>query len=434
VRRKAALAAVILPLLAAASVVGVTGWTRWREPPTIPVRAGTISQTVVAIGRVEPVTEVILANKIPGRIRAVLVREGDPVGVGQPLILFDDKEYVTQTRMAEARVATADADVRRARRALDSARAQWVEAKSGARPQEIERARAELDQARQRSHNAEAERTRFQRLLRDEYVARSQYEASETEAEVARARVRASVEALNLLLAGPKPETVGAVWARVQEAEAELRRAESQVAQALAELDHARAVARTTVVESTIAGKVTRKLVEPGEAVDIGIPLMILGDVSKTIVKAEVDETDVGKLALGQAADITADAYPGRVFAGTVISIGEGMGKRRIRPDDPVKIQDMRVLETKLELGEAGGELKLGMTVDVRIRVAHKDEVLVIPKALVPPGSATATVQVLGPKGPEARHITLGLRDDARVEVTSGLVPRDRVVVTGTRH
>jgi ABC exporter DevB family membrane fusion protein len=420
---------VLVILFMAAVVVGFNGWKQRRADPTVPVVTGTISRVVVATGRVAPVTEIIIANKIPGRVKAVLAKEGDAVSVGQPLIRFDDEEYVTQVHMARTRIATAEAEVRRAQRGFEASRAQWVEAKSGPRPQEVERARAEIQEAQQRRRNAETERLRLKKLVDDGLIARSQYETGETEAEVTKARARGAEEALSLLLAGPKPETVDTFWALVQEAEASLRRADRQVTQAQAELEYARAVQKTTVVQATVNGKVIRKLVEPGEAVDIGIPLMIIGDVQKTIVKAEVDETDVGKLSLGQAVEITADAYPGRVFPGEVIEIGQAVGKRKIRPEDPVKIQDMKVLETKVEVLQGGADLKLGMTVDVKIIAAEKKNVLLIPKLLVSPGSLEAMVRVRGPQGVESRSISLGLRDDDMVEVTRGLRAGELVVV-----
>ena len=79
----------------------------------------------------------------------------------------------------------------------------------------------------------------------------------------------------------------------------------------------------------------TRKLVEPGEVVEVGAPLLVLGDTRRIIVRAEVDETDIGNLAVGQPARITADAYPGRIFPGKVYEIGQMIGKRKVRPEDP---------------------------------------------------------------------------------------------------
>jgi ABC exporter DevB family membrane fusion protein len=427
--RRAILAAVLAVLVVGVAAYAYSEWQRGGSGRSVVVRVGSIRQTVAAIGRVEPFTEVTLANKIPGRIREVLVKEGDIVKQGQVVIRFDDAEPAASVQMSEARIRTAQADVRRAARGLESARARWVEAKSGARPQEIERARAELAEAKEKQQLSEVERARMKRLMDSGYIARAQYDSEATNAEVWRSRVKAAQENLNLLLAGPKAETVAAAWAHVQEAEAELRRAESHVQQAQAELGVAQAARGSTAVESTVDGKVTRKLVEPGEAVDIGMPLMVVGDMQKTIVKAEVDETDVGKLSIGQKAEITADAYPGRIFPGRVYEIGQAVGKRKVKPDDPAKIQDMKVLETKIEIVEGADELKLGMTADVRILVADRDKVLVIPKRLVPLGAREVTVRVEGPNGGESRVIRLAARDDENVEIAGGLREGDRIVV-----
>lgn len=423
----------------AALVLGLVGLIAWRvptvvdvlgarTPPTVHVTRGDIHQVVVAIGRVEPVTEVILANKIPGRVRAVLVKEGDPVRVGQPVVLFDDDEFRAQRRLAEARLVTARAEVRRAERAVEAARARWEEARSEARPQEVERARAELEQVRRRWENAERERERAQELFQRGLIARAQWDAAVTEAQVRQAQVRAAEETLALLLAGPKAETVAAAWAEVREAEAELARVRAAVAQAEAELEHAAALLKTTVVESTVDGRVTYKLVEPGTAVDIGVPLMILAAGDRVLVRAEVDETDVGKLDVGQPVEITADAFPGRVFRGRITELGQSVGKRKIRPENPVKIQDMKVLETKVEVDDAGA-LRLGMTVDVRILVAHRENVLVLPTRVVGAAGQEAIVQVWRGGRVEPRRVRLGARDDLHVEVLEGLAPGERVLV-----
>ena len=427
--RKVATVAGIVVLIAIGIAGAWMGWTRRGAEPVVIASVGTVAQTVVATGRVAPVTEVVIANKIPGRIKAVLVKEGDVVQRGQPVVQFDDHEAQADLRTMAARVTGARAEVRRAQASVEAARARWAEIKAAARPQEIERARADVLQAKERAENAELERTRFDQLLKNGHVARQQRDAVAMEAEVAKARLRSSQETLSLVQAGAKAETVAAAWAQVRETEGELKRAESQVPLAIAELDRARATLRTGTVESTIDGKVTKKLVEPGEAVDIGTPLMVLADVSRIIVKAEIDETDVGKLRLGQNADITSDAFPGRAFPGTIYEIGQAVGKRKIRPDDLVKIGDMKVLETKLEVTRGGEDLKLGMTVDVRVLVVQKDQVLVIPKHLVQVGKKEAVVAVKGPNGLDNRRITLGIWDDARVEVTGGLRPGDRILV-----
>lgn len=418
------------------AVIGVGAYAQWiRRVPAGAVQAivGSISETVVATGRVVPVTEVAVANKIPGRIKRVLVAEGAEVRAGQPIIEFDNHEYATQVQQAEARLATAEAEVKLGQRSVEAARARWLEAKSGARPQEIARARADVDQAQERMKNAELERSRLKKLLDDGLVARSQYDTADTEAQVARARFRSAEQMLSLVKAGPKPETIAAMWAQVREAEASLQRAQSQVVQARADVDYARAVLKTTVLESTVDGKVTRKLVEPGEAVDIGMPLLIVADVGRTLVKAEVDETDAGKLTVGQPAEVTTDAYPGRVFRGTVVEIGQSIGKRKVRPEDPAKIQDMKVLETKIEIADGGSDLKLGMTVDAKVITARKSGVVMVPRATIPSGIKEATVNVIVGGGQERRRVAFGVSDRNNVEISQGIRAGERFIVESPR-
>lgn len=434
-RRGLLLTGVVVAVLALCTVAWVNGWADGWLPrqadATVPATNGTIDQRVVAIGRIEPITEVTISNRVAGRIKEVLVKEGDEVVAGQPLIRFQSDEHETQVRVARARVATAEADVRRARRALETARARWSEVKSGARPQEIATARAEVDLARQRWQQLEIERLRFRSLYEGSLVPRTEYDRAEAEAAVARIRIQTAEESLKLMMSGAKAETVATAQALVEEVDADMKRAESQVLHARTEVEHMQALMRNTVVESSLAGRVTRKLVEPGEVVDVGVPLLVLGDTRRIIVRAEVDETDIGSLAIGQPATITADAYPGRVFQGKVYEIGQMVGKRKLRPDDPARIQDMKVLETKIEVIENAADLKLGMTTDVKIVVAYKERALVIPRRVVAPGATEATVRVEGVNGPEARVIRLGMRDSERVEVIGGLRAGERIVVTG---
>jgi ABC exporter DevB family membrane fusion protein len=422
-----------LGLLATIAATGLGAWTTWPrmvEEPTVAVASGMIVDTVAATGRVAPLTEVTLANGIPGRIQAVLVNEGDHVERGQEVIRFDDVEFAAEVRAAEARLETARAEEQKAARGVGAARARWTEAKSGPRIPEVDRARAELEEARRRAETTETERRRLGELLRSGYISRSQYDAAAMEAAVAVTRERAAMASLDLVLAGPKPETVAVASAAVEEAQSELRRAQARVRQAVAERDRARAAATTTRVTSTVSGKVTKRLVEPGEAVDISMPLLVIADATRVIVKAEVDETDIGKLRVGQRADVSADTYRGRVFPAVIYEIAPAVGKRRVRPEDPVKIQDMKVLEAKLEVLEGSADLTFGMTVDVKIHVARKEGVLVLPRALVDRGNRQTVVSVMGPAGPEPRQITLGASDHASVEVIGGLAHGERVRVS----
>jgi len=203
---------------------------------------------------------------------------------------------------------------------------------------------------------------------------------------------------------------------------------------ARAHLDMAEAQLNDMYILSPLSGKIVSKYREPGESVKAGVPILSLSDVSSIRVRAEIDEDDVGHLSLGQTAEISSDAYPGRVFTGTVIEIGERVGRRSIKLEDPSKIADSKILEAKIELPEAAkSELKLGMTVDVKIDVARRDHVLVIPRGAIQEDKIGYYVTMaedgrVGAK-PDIRRVVLGAKDRWDVEVLQGLNENEKVVM-----
>jgi hypothetical protein len=97
-----------------------------------------------------------------------------------------------------------------------------------------------------------------------------------------------------------------------------------------------------------------------------GTPIITAADNSALRVRADVDETDVGKLRVGQRAFMTAEAYGDRKFYGRVLRVGEVLGRNNVRTDEPAEKVDTKILETLVEL-EPGGDLKLGLRVDAFI-------------------------------------------------------------------
>jgi HlyD family secretion protein len=156
------------------------------------------------------------------------------------------------------------------------------------------------------------------------------------------------------------------------------------------ELDHARrdseaaiarrdaAVATAQRLEATleksrilspIAGVVTARLVQPGEIVDANTKLITIANLHRTRVEAEVDEYDAGKIALGAPVAVTAEGYGARTWKGRVEEIPDGVVARRLKPEDPGKPTDTRVLMVKISLDEPT-PFKLGQRVQVAITPA----------------------------------------------------------------
>jgi multidrug resistance efflux pump len=108
-----------------------------------------------------------------------------------------------------------------------------------------------------------------------------------------------------------------------------------------------------------------------GEVVMPEKPIAAIADTSQLRINAEVDETDSGRLHLGDPVEVTAYAYPGKVYRGRVEEIADYVGKREIKPNNPAVNLGLKIIQVKIALLEAT-PLKLGMTVDVRIMPASK--------------------------------------------------------------
>ena len=138
------------------------------------------------------------------------------------------------------------------------------------------------------------------------------------------------------------------------------------MALAQAELDQSRASLEKTLIRSPIKGVVLRRFHRPGEVITNSLPnpdaIISVGDTSKLRVRMEVDESDVGRVQVGQRAYVTADAFPNQKFWGHVVRVGEELGRKNIQTDEPRERQDTKVLETLVELDD-------GHLLPVRLRV-----------------------------------------------------------------
>ncbi len=126
-------------------------------------------------------------------------------------------------------------------------------------------------------------------------------------------------------------------------------------------------------VFAPIDGVVTSRMVNAGETVAASAPLVTIVDLTRLRVEAEVDEYDVAHCAVGGVATIRTEAFPGRSWRGAIEEIADGLVPRRIRPEDPGRPTDTRVLPVRVRLGEPT-PLRLGQRVEVSITGKGVDE------------------------------------------------------------
>jgi HlyD family secretion protein len=149
--------------------------------------------------------------------------------------------------------------------------------------------------------------------------------------------------------------------------EEDVARAQADVVLAQANLKEAQARYQKTFVRSPIDGVVLRKHHRPGESVTVSSsspdPIVTLGDTHVIRVRIDVDEDDVARIRLGDRAYVTADAFGSQKFWGHVVRIGEEMGPKNIRTDEPTERVDKKILETLIQLDD-GHQLPIGLRMD----------------------------------------------------------------------
>jgi HlyD family secretion protein len=147
----------------------------------------------------------------------------------------------------------------------------------------------------------------------------------------------------------------------------EIARARVDTARAAVARDEAEL--RETRIMAPISGTITSRHVQPGEMVEVGRKVVTLADLGRLRIEAEADEADAAALALGASVQIRADGFPGRTWAGRVEEIPESVSLRRLKPQDPGRPTDTRVLAVKVAFAEEV-PLKLGTTVALKIAAA----------------------------------------------------------------
>jgi RND family efflux transporter MFP subunit len=197
--------------------------------------------------------------------------------------------------------------------------------------------------------------------------------ADEQRAELAEARSRISEAKADVALFEIEADRLNRLWSSQSVARDALDRAirdrdaaHARLQNAVATANRIEAILDKARIVAPIDGVVLLRHVEPGETVPVGAQLFTLADLSKVRVEAEVDEFDIAGVTVGSEVEITAEGFP-NTWKGKVEEIPDSVGPRKLKPQDPGKPSDTRVLLVKVALADATG-LKLGQRVEVALR------------------------------------------------------------------
>lgn len=384
-------AALLLVVLILGVAIAARGNTTKFEPSQLAkVETGDIARSVVATGKVQPITKVEVKSKASGIVTNLNVDINDRVHTGQTLAQLDQIEILAQVDAQKAMLAAAQSNAHAAQAAID-----------------YDKVNAEAPDLPMYKHTYERARE-----MSSEGVASKQ--------------ALDDAEQKYLAAVNTRDKAV----AQIDVDRSKLRQAEAQVAQNQASLKQLEEQLSYTSIVSPMDGVILSRDVEKGDAVSSILVLgstatliMTIGDTRQVYVQGKVDEADIGKVYLGQPARIKVESFKDKTFSGKVT---------RIAPLG-VEKDNVTTFEVRVSIDNPGGELKANMTANAEILLdEHKNVLTVSEQAVIYDKDRNASVEVPDPKAKEGRRkiaIKTGISNGTKTEVLAGLKSGDTVIL-----
>jgi HlyD family secretion protein len=380
----------LLALIVTGVVIASTSATKIDQSKLAKVEKGDLAKSVVATGKIEPITKVEVKSKASGIVKKLYVEYGDKVRKGQVLAELDKEEIQARVDQARAQLEASEAS-------LNGTRADLVRARVDAEGPDVPL----LKRAYERAEGMAKEGVVSASALDD---AQKNYEMSLNKQNVAKAQL--------------------------QVLQAKIGQAQGQVSQDRANLKQLEEQLGYTTIESPLDGIVLSRDVEIGDAVSSILVLgstatlvMTLGDTSEVYVKGKVDESDIGKVYLGQPARIKVESFKDKTFTGKVTKISP-MG---------VEKDNVTTFEVRVSINNPERMLKAMMTANAEIILEEHKNVLQIPEgAIIYDKDKNASVEVPDPKGKDGKRklaVNIGISNGAKTELLKGLKEGDQVVL-----
>jgi HlyD family secretion protein len=356
------------------------------------VERGTMVKSVVATGKIEPIAQVEIKSKANGIIEKLYVDVGDEVKPGDLLADLDKENLRARVREARANLQAAEAG-------LEAARAQLQKNVIEAEGPDVEFARRAYDRAL--------------KLADQTLIAQSALDEAKSAREQAENRQRAAQSVLVISRA-----RVAEAAAHVAQARAAAERAEEELANATIRAP----IEATVLTRGVEVGSPVSSILNMGAAATL---VMTLGNIEQVFVRGKVDETDVGRIQVGQAARIRVESFRDNVYEGVVSRISP-IGAER---------DNVTTFEVVVSIRNPAHELKANMTANAEIVLEEHANSLIIPEsAITYDAQRNAFVDVPAASEPTRRRrvpVELGVGNGIKTQVLEGLNEGDRVILPG---
>src|SRR5437016_9666801 len=354
-------------ILAVAAVVAATAvYASWLHRDTALVGSGTVEARDIRVG-----------SKVGGRIDKVLVREGDAVQPGQILLTFDDKELQAALEQSRANAQKAERgyrpeEIAEARAAGQQAKADYQLRKNGYRKEDIDAAQDDLERAKADEIRTRLDFERYDALAKKDLVSKQQRDTSEANWKMALAQREMAQHKYDEMRRGYRPEEIASAEARYLQAQATLEKMEhgnrpEDIEQAKAAYAYDLARFRERQVVAPSAALVEVLDVRPGDLIAPNTPVATLLEKDQIYVRIYIPETEIGRVQLGQKAEVRVDSFPNTAFDGLVEQINQ---QAEFLPRN-VQTREERVHQVigiKIRIHDPAGRVLAGMAADVKLK------------------------------------------------------------------
>lgn len=296
-----------------------------------------VKEKIELSGTVET-TDIILSSQVAGTVQKIIQEEGSRVGDGDTLVIIDPETYILQLNQAEAQ--------------RDLAKAKYDLLIKGARSEDKSQAAEMLNQAEANYQSAKTDFERMENLFENQSVTKKQYDDAKTRLTIAEAQLNSAKQNLKKIENFVRPEELDQAKAAFNAAEANVKLLQKRV--------------NDCYVLSPINEQIVKNFVEIGETVNPQSSLVKVSDLSKVEVVVYIQEADLGKVKLGQKAEIFSDSYEDKSYEGKVTYISpeaEFTPKNIQTKEERTKL----VFAVKIKVPNPNYELKAGMPVDAVI-------------------------------------------------------------------
>jgi HlyD family secretion protein len=384
-----------LSVLVVAIVLGIAvaarGNTTKFEPSQLAkVERADIARSVVATGKVQPITKVEVKSKASGIVTRLDTDINAHVKQGQVLAQLDQQEILDQVAAQKAMLAAAESNARAAAASI-----------------EYDKVNAEAPDLPMYKHTYD----RALQMSKEGVVSQQSLDDAQQK---------------YLFAANTRDKAVS----QINVDTSKLRQAQAQVAQNQASLKQLEEQLSYTTITSPMDGTILSRDVEMGDAVSSILVLgstatlvMTIGDTRQVYVQGKVDEADIGKVYMGQPARIKVESFKDKTFLGKVTKIAP-LG---------VEKDNVTTFEVRVSIDNPGGELKANMTANAEILQDEHKNVLTVPEqAVIYDNNRNASVEVPDPKQKTGRRkvsIQAGISNGTKTEILSGLNSGDTVIL-----